>query len=135
MSPPVQTREVRTEIAIHAPSSIDWQNIERVKPIQRTEMKDSWVQRTGLPRPVEATLSYEGVGGVRHASFERGLLFIETVNVWEPGKLLGFSIRSDNWHLPSTTLDDRVMIGGRYFDVLDGEYRLEPTPDWTVILH
>ncbi len=135
INPPVQTREVRTEIAIHAPSAIVWQNIERVKPIQATEMKDSWAQRIGFPRPVEATLSYEGVGGVRHASFERGLLFIETVNAWEPGRLLSFNIRADSSHIPSTTLDEHVTIGGRYFDVLDGEYRLEPTADGTVILH
>jgi hypothetical protein len=135
INPPVQTREVRTEIAIHAPSSIVWENIERVKPIQAAEMKDSWAQRIGFPRPVEATLSYEGVGGVRHASFERGLLFIETVSAWEPGKLLSFTIRADSSHIPSTTLDEHVTIGGRYFDVLDGEYRLEPISDGTVILH
>ncbi|MGI4830631.1 MAG: hypothetical protein ACRYFU_20915 [Janthinobacterium lividum] len=135
ISPPVQMREVRTEIAIHAPASVVWRNIERVKPIASWELKDSWAQRIGFPRPVEATLSYEGVGGVRHASFERGLLFLETVNAWEPEKLLAFSIRADSSHIPSATLDQHVTIGGRYFDVLDGEYRLEPVPDGTILLH
>ncbi len=135
INPPVQTREVRTEIAIHAPAAIVWQNIERVKPIQAAEMPDSWAQRIGFPRPVEATLSYEGVGGVRHATFERGLLFIETVNAWEPDRRLSFTIRADTSHIPATTLDEHVTIGGRYFDVLDGEYRIEPAANGTVILH
>ena len=135
LSPPVQTREVKTEIAIHAPASVVWRNIERVKPIASGEMKDSWAQQIGFPRPVEATLSYEGVGGVRHARFERGLLFLETVNKWEPEKILAFSIRADSSHIPSTTLDEHVTIGGRYFDVLDGQYRLEPSRDGTILLH
>ncbi len=135
INPPVQTREVSTEITIHAPSSIVWQNIERVRPIQAAEMPDSWAQRIGFPRPVEATLSYEGVGGVRHASFERGLLFIETVNAWETERLLSFTIRADTSHIPATTLDEHVTIGGRYFDVLYGEYRIEASTNGTVILH
>ena len=135
LRPPVQTREVRTQITVHAPASIVWRNIERVRPIQTTEMKDSWTQRIGFPRPVEATLSYEGVGGVRHASFERGLLFIETVNAWAPEKRLAFSIRADTSTIPGTTLDEHVTIGGRYFDVLDGEYQLEPASDGTIVLH
>jgi hypothetical protein len=135
MNPPVQTREVSTKIAIHAPASIVWRNIERVEPIRPGELTDTWAQQIGFPRPVEATLSYEGVGGVRHASFERGLLFLETVNEWQPEKQLAFSIRADSSHIPSTTLDEHVTIGGRYFDVLDGRYSLEPVSDGTIILH
>ena len=37
---------------------------------------------------VEATWSREGVGGVRHASFAGGVVFVETVTVWEPGEPL-----------------------------------------------
>lgn len=135
INPPVQTREVRSEILIHAPASVVWQNIERVKPIRPTEMKDTWAQRIGFPRPIEATLSYEGVGGVRHASFERGLLFLETITTWEPQRVLAFSIRADAAHIPSTTLDEHVTIGGRYFDVLDGEYRLEVVAGGATLLH
>ena len=40
----------------------------------------------GLPRPVEATLTGEGVGAIRHASFESGLVFVETVTEWQDGR-------------------------------------------------
>jgi hypothetical protein len=129
INPPVQTREVNTQILIDAPASVVWRNIERVAPISRSEFADTWAQRIGFPRPIEATLSYEGIGGVRHASFERGLMFIETVNAWEPEKRLAFTIRADTEKIPATTLDEHVTIGGRYFDVLDGEYRLETLRD------
>ena len=58
-------------------------------------MRETWAQRIGFPRPIEATLSYEGVGGVRHASFERGLMFVETVTDWEPEHRLAFGGEGD----------------------------------------
>lgn len=132
---PLQIRTVESQIRIHAPAVVVWQNIERVPAIAPAELRPSWAQRLGFPRPVEATLSHEGVGGVRHASFERGLLFIETVTAWEPQQRLAFTIRADSAHIPPTTLDEHVTIGGRYFDVLDGEYRLEPLADGSTLLH
>jgi hypothetical protein len=132
---PIQTRTVSTEIRIHASAATIWQNIERVPAISPSELRPSWAHRIGFPRPVEATLSFEGVGGVRHASFEHGLLFIETVTVWEPEHRLAFTIRADSAHIPPTTLDEHVTIGGRYFDVLDGEYSLEPLPNGDTLLH
>ncbi len=90
---PIQTRTVRNTIRIHAPAQLVWRNIERVPAIAPTELRPNWTHRIGFPRPVEATLSFEGVGGVRHASFERGLLFLETVTAWQPEQRLAFSIQ------------------------------------------
>jgi hypothetical protein len=132
---PTHIRTVASEIRIHASPEIVWNNIERVPAISPSELHTTWAQRIGFPRPVEATLSYQGIGGVRHASFERGLTFIETVTAWEPKHRLAFGIKADTAHIPPTTLDEHVTIGGRYFDVLDGEYLLEPLPNGDVLLH
>lgn len=135
LTAPTQTRTVESEILIHASAATVWHNIERVPAISPGELHTTWAQHIGFPRPVEATLSHEGVGGVRHASFERGLLFIETVTAWEPPHRLAFSIKADTAHIPPTTLDEHVTIGGRYFDVLDGEYRIEQLSNGDVLLH
>jgi hypothetical protein len=37
---------------------------------------------------------------------------------------LSFSIKSDPSSVPLTTLDEHVMVGGRYFDVLRGTYEI-----------
>jgi hypothetical protein len=89
----------------------------------------------GFPRPIEATLSHEGVGGVRHARFERGLYFIETVTYWDPPRSIRFAIAPDPKQTPLTTLDEHVLVGGRYFDVLEGAYRIEPLDGKSVRLH
>src|SRR5258708_7389603 len=128
-------RTVETQITINAQPHAIWQNIERVREIKPEEQRTGFFHRLGFPRPVEATLSQEGIGGVRHATFERGVLFVETINKWEMDKELAFSIKADTKSIPPTTLDEHVTIGGPYFDVLNGEYRIEPTADGKVILH
>lgn len=135
ITPQMQIRTVTSQVRIHSDAATIWKNIERVPAITPSELRSTWTHRIGFPRPVEATLSHEGVGGVRHASFEHGLLFIETVTVWEPERRLGFSIKADSANIPPTTLDEHVTIGGPYFDVLDGEYWLEPVGNGDTVLH
>ncbi len=129
----IHTTENSIDIA--APTPVIWSNIERVRAIQPNELPASWSHRIGFPNPVEATLSQEGVGGVRHATFTGGVLFIETVDVWQPERRLGFSIKAQTDQIPNTTLDEHVRVGGPFFDVLHGEYRLEPLSNGAVRLH
>ena len=111
---------------IDAPPSAVWPLIASVDTIRPEERRPALFLRMGFPRPVAATLSHEGVGGVRIATFEGGLRFTETVTVWEPGRRLRFTIRANGDEIPPTTLDQHVQLGGRYFDVLTGEYELVP---------
>jgi hypothetical protein len=119
-------RTVENIIEIKASPSAIWKNIERVPRISSQELQPSWSHSIGCPNPVEATLSREGVGGVRHATFEGGVLFLETIDVWEPERRLGFSIQAQTRQIPATTLDEHVTIGGQFFDAMYGEYALEP---------
>jgi hypothetical protein len=132
---PLETRTVDTSIVIHAPLPTVWQNIERVRPIAPSELRHSWANTIGFPRPVEATLSHEGIGGVRNASFERGLTFTETITEWVPNQRIVFTIQADTAAIPRTTLDEHVTVGGRFFDVLTGEYDLHSLPNGDTLLH
>jgi hypothetical protein len=73
--------------------------------------------------------------GVRNATFTGGLNFLEKVDVWEPEQRLGFTITAETDLIPPTTLDEHVRVGGPYFDVLRGEYRLESIGNGTIRLH
>lgn len=117
-------RVVQNRVRIRAGAADVWAQIIRVPPIQPREYGTSFIHRIGFPRPIEATLSHEGVGGVRQASFERGVLFRERVIVWEPLRRLTFTIAADS--IPTKTLDQHVTVGGEYFDVLDGTYEIVP---------
>ncbi|MDF7813002.1 hypothetical protein [Hymenobacter sp. YC55] len=122
---PDDLRRVENTVLIAAPIDVVWQNIIRVPPIPATDLGPSVIDNIGFPRPVEATLTHEGIGGVRHATFERGVEFIETVDVWEPQRRLSFSIVPNTATIPPTTFDEHVTVGGRFFDVLRGTYELE----------
>jgi hypothetical protein len=131
---PTQVRSVHSQILIQAPVTTVWANIKSVHAIEKSELPDSWVQRIGFPDPIAATLSHDGVGGIRSASFTGGLMFTETVTRWEPVSDLRFSIHANTGSIPASTLDEHVAVGGAFFDVLEGEYRLEPLPGG-VLLH
>lgn len=48
---------------------------------------------------------------------------------------MSFTIKADPYNIPSTTMDEHVVIGGKYFDVLDGTYELQPLSDGNFRLH
>lgn len=123
---PDAVRRVENAVLIDAPAAVVWQHIIRVAPIRAVDLGPSVIDAIGFPRPIEATLTREGVGGVRHATFERGVEFIETVDDWQPQRRLSFSIVPNTATIPPTTFDEHVIVGGRFFDVLRGTYELQP---------
>jgi hypothetical protein len=133
MDLPQQMYTVATSIPIAAPTATVWHNIIRVPAIH--EPITGTFYKMGFPRPIEATLSHEGIGGVRHAIFDKHLEFIETITDWEDQRKLSFAIKSDPSSIPTTTLDAHVTVGGRYFDVLQGTYEIEPIDATHSILH
>jgi hypothetical protein len=135
MAAPEAYRTVENRVRIRAGADEVWRHIARVPPIRPDEYGTSFVHRIGFPRPLEATLSHEGVGGVRRATFERGVLFLETVTVWEPGRTLAFTIHADSTTIARAALDEHVTVGGEHFDVLDGTYEIQPSGPREVVLH
>lgn len=127
-----ETRAVENVVLIGAAPEIVWREIKSVRAIDPKELPFQFVHFIGLPRPIEATLSYDGPGGVRVATFERGLAFRETVTEWAPNRMLSFSIHAEP--APPTALDEHVAVGGPYFDVLDGTYVVEALFDGTTRL-
>lgn len=123
---------VHNSVVIEASPEAVWRQIIRVPAIGREEQRGSFLHWIGVPKPVEAMLSHEGVGAVRYASFEQGLVFVETVTEWQDGRSIAFSIVRDRSSLPPAPFGE---IGGPYFDMLDGRYEIEPISDRRVLLH
>jgi len=129
------TYKAYTFIDINAPADVIWSHVTRVREINEAQDK-GWLTKTlGFPRPVKAELNYEGVGAYREAIFTNGLVFHETVSEYIHQQKMVFSIKAYPHEIPSTTLDEHVVIGGAYFDVLNGTYELEKLNDTTHRLH
>lgn len=124
-----------TAIEINADDKHIWNNITRVRVITDDENNSSLFQFMGFPRPIEAELDTVAVGGIRKALFAKGLFFTEIVTEVVPYKILAFDIKSDPNSIPPKALDEHVMVGGKYFDVLEGKYEMEKVNDKKIILH
>jgi hypothetical protein len=121
--------EAYTYADIHAPASKIWANVVRVRAIPEQADYGGLTKFLGFPRPIRAELDYAGVGGSRQAIFSKGLVFKEVVLEYSDQKKMHFSITANPQDIPSTTMDKHVVIGGDYFDVLDGTYELQRLND------
>jgi hypothetical protein len=131
----LQKRVVETRIEIDAPPGAVWEEIVDVPLITEDEHGFAWSHLIGFPRPVSARSSTRQVGALREARFERGVVFYERVTRCQPGVALEFDISVDSRSVPKDALDEHVTLGGPYFDVLTGSYRIEPRGDGGVTLH
>ena len=129
------TYKAYTYIDIKAPADKIWSNVTRVREIKEEQDKGWLTRALGFPRPVKAELDFEGVGAYREARFTNGLVFHETVLEYIDKKKMVFSIKAFPHEIPSATLDEHVVIGGAYFDVLNGTYELEKLDETTHRLH
>ena len=126
---------VHNQIEIAATPREVWSHIASVPEISPDELRWSWVHAIGFPRPRAAVLEGEGVGAVRIATFERNVSFFERVTDWQPGNTIAFGIDADPQFVPANAFDQHVIVGGRFYDVLDGRYVIEPAGEGRVILH
>jgi hypothetical protein len=129
------TYKAYTYIDIDAPAEKIWDNVTRVKEITEKEDKGFLSNFLGFPRPVKAELDFEGVGAFREAKFTGGLIFNETVTEYKDNEKMVFTIKANTYDIPSTTLDEHILIGGDYFDVLNGTYELEKLENGKHRLH
>jgi hypothetical protein len=127
--------EAYTYADIHAPADRIWANVVRVRAIPEQADHGTLTRFLGFPRPIRAELDYAGVGGSRQAIFSRGLVFKEVVLEYAERKRMHFSITANPHDIPSTTMDKHVVIGGDYFNVLDGTYELQRLNDSIFRLH
>ncbi|WP_439583200.1 hypothetical protein [Dyadobacter bucti] len=114
-----------TYIDINAPADKIWANVTRVREIPAEKDKGWLTQFLDFPRPVKAELNFEGCGATREAIFTKGLVFHETVSEYTDKGKMTFSIKAYPHEIPSTSMDEHIVIGGDYFDVLDGTYEME----------
>ncbi|MBP9223015.1 MAG: hypothetical protein KBF76_04055 [Verrucomicrobiales bacterium] len=132
---PHVTRIMQNSISIEAPADRIWEEIYEVPAIQKEEIPAQWIYFLGFPRPVAAMIDKKGIGGKRYATFEGDVSFYEVVSEWDPPRRLSFSIKADPEFIPHTAFDEHIIVGGRFYDVLDGTYEIESIDANTSVLH
>lgn len=126
-------RTVETQLIVYADADTVWQNIIRLQKIEDVERPFSLFHVLGLPRPIEAELTGEGVGGLRYGQWEDGLIFVGTITDWKPNQGFTVQLEADTRHVHSGV--PLQGIGGPNFDMVDDSYLIESLSDNQVILH
>lgn len=116
---------VTTNIQVDAKRETVWNNIKNVKDIQPSEINTHFIHLIGIPKPLDGSLDKEGIGGIRSITWEKGIRFQEKIKSWQAGYGFSYDIHVDPASVPPTTLDEHVMIGGKYFDVIEGSYHID----------
>ena len=117
---------VVTSIVIDASPEEVW---EQVIAFPRLEKPDEFLFRAGISYPIEATIDGQGVGAVRHCTFNTGS-FVEPITAWDPPHLLAFDVEEQPaplrelsfWDIDAPHLHD-TFVSKR------GQFRLTALPD------
>lgn len=117
---------LQRSVYIAAPPEQVWQLILNPSDIRPEELRQGLAYRIGVPYPVQARTSEGKVGGVRHSTWERGVSFDERISEWQPQRRIAWTYEFRPDSFPPGTMDEHVVIGGEYFDLLDTAYQLTP---------
>ncbi|MEO6103991.1 MAG: SRPBCC family protein [Pseudoxanthomonas sp.] len=120
----LHTADASLQVAA-APEEI-WQLINHAYSIQPAEMREGLAYRIGVPYPQSAQTVETAQGRVRKLRWDKGVRFDEPISDWEENRFVRWSYSFPPDAIPADALDEHVLIGGKYFDLVDTSYRLTP---------
>ena len=124
MSQEIQITQTSVQIAAR-PEEI-WALINRATDIRPAEMQQGLAWRIGVPYPMEAITVQTEHGHVRRLRWDHGVQFDEPIESWEENRYIRWTYAFKPDSFPPGALDEHVLIGGKYFDLIDTAYRLTP---------
>jgi len=120
---------------IDASPEVIWTQLNAATDIRADEVKAAWAFRIGAPMPVSGVTRQTPQGRVRETTWGRNVHFDELVADadWEPQRRIRWTYRFAADSFPPGSLDDHVLIGGQYFDLLDTTYSMKPDGAATLV--
>jgi hypothetical protein len=124
---PQEIRQVAATTHIAAKPERVWAYINHATDIQPAEMKGGLAYMIGVPYPIEAITHATSDGGrVRKLRWAKNVSFDEPITAWEENRFIRWTYAFKPESFPPGALDEHVLIGGTYFDLVDTSYRLTP---------
>lgn len=117
---------VQRSVVVNAPASVVWQHLNNTQQIDPAEFGGTWAARIGVPMPVSGKTERTAQGLVRKSHWQKAVHFDEPITHFEPERYLRWVYRFQPDSFPAGALDDHVLIGGHYFDLIDTSFTLSP---------
>ena len=128
---PPEFGTTQRSVHIHAPPAVVWDHLLNTPAIPEARMNQAWAMRIGVPAPRGSVMTSTPQGWVRRSQWNKGVYFDEVIQDRVPQRLLRWTCRFHPDSFPPGALDDHVLIGGHYFDLVDTQVRLTPVPGGT----
>ncbi len=123
--PTTQYSVARSAIVDASPDRL-WPLLRGIPDVRPTEGAWNVTQDViGVPRPVGAHLTGEGIGATRRAVWTGKIRFDERIAVWQPGYRIGWTFEFNDIDAWAMT-DRHLMPNSPYFQVTHGGYLVEP---------
>lgn len=123
--PAPRTYTVARSIVVDASPDAIWPLLRGIPDVKPGEGRWNVSQDVlGIPRPLGARLSRDGLGAVRTGHWGQRIVFREAITQWRPGQRIGWRFVFDDatWGFQ----DKHLRPDSSYFRVTDGGYSLEP---------
>ena len=129
--PPDSVDSVQRVVRVRATPATLWSNILNAPEIAPDDVPDAWLYRIGVPLPMSGSTKMTADGPIRRVTMGKDIYFDEVITRSDPNRYLRWTYRFYDDSFPRYALDEHVVIGGHYFDVLDTSYSLIPVDKQT----
>lgn len=119
---------VTDRIVIDAPPDRVWHELTHIGAIDPAELRPALVFAMGVPRPLRSDLPGTTPGTMRTSVWEKDVVFHERVTESRRAHVLAYRFEIDGRRIPARAFDEHVRLGGRYYALRDGAYRLRALP-------
>lgn len=122
---------VERTVVINASPEQVWRQIINAPNIRSEEVEGAWLFRIGVPLPLTGMTHQTATGTERRVTMGKGIYFDEVFTDLQEFRYVRWTYRFHEDSFPRYALDEHVVIGGYYFDVIDTSYTLAPRGDAT----
>ena len=117
--------QTQRSVIIHASKEQVFHAIQHIGHVQPDEVKSSFIFLMGIPKPISGATVVQNGQLMRQIKWERGVNFEEIVVNNQFPNLLSWTYQFKPESFPKGSMDDHVVIGGKYFNLLDTSYKLD----------
>jgi hypothetical protein len=122
---PDRIATVERSVMINASPQTVWSHLHYTPHIAAEEA-NAFIYRIGAPLPRAGITTQAADGHVRTVTLTKGASFQQHFVAWDENRHARWLYRFDEQSFPPGSLDEHVVIGGRYFDMQEGEFTLTP---------
>jgi hypothetical protein len=120
-----QIYTITNEIVISAPVDVVFGMLKSIPDIAPDEIQTRASHLLGVPKPTAAVWEETQDGAVRHSFWGDDVHFREMITAFEQNKRIAWDFAFPEGWVADGIEDPHVKVGGRYFNVISGEYILE----------